>query len=121
MDNLDIIEQIGKHCDPHTHMSLCLASKEYHGYNSRILYDREKESFICKTQSLMNEMPYKWTFHARLRLVHKVMRCVLRYKHLIHKPEFDKFRDVIQTKLIEFGNSGMCQRKVRYYQKHLQL
>lgn len=58
----------------------------------------------------MNEMPYKWTFHARLR-----------YKHLIHKPEFDKFRDVIQTKLIEYGSTGMSLRKVRYYQKHLQL
>ena len=121
MDNLDIIEQIGKHCDAKTHLNLCLASKEYHSYNRGVLYEREKQTFIDKTQKLMNQMPYKWTFHARLRHVHKILRNVIIYKHVLNNPDCSRLREVIRSKLTEFGTSGMSQRKVRYYQKTLQL
>jgi len=121
MDNLDIIEQIGKHCDHKTHFNLCLASKEYYGYNKGVLYDLEKQNFVKSLQPMMIDFGYKITFHARLRQAHKVLRCVVKYKHLIRNPDFDKLRSVIKTKLVEFGDGGMSQRKVKYYMKTLDI
>lgn len=121
MDNIDIIEQIGKHCDANTHLNLCLASKEYYSYNREVLYEREKRGFMNKILPMLNLINYKRTFHSRLRYIHEILRTLITYKHVLAKPEFSGLREIIKSKLIQFEKTGMSQRKVLYYQNILQL
>ena len=58
---------------------------------------------------------------SRLRTAHDLLRYMVLHKHILRRPQFGKLRPVVKAKLLEFGQTGMCKRKVRKYMKDLEL
>ena len=58
---------------------------------------------------------------SQLRTAHDLFRYMVLHRHILRRPEFENLRPVVKAKLLEFGQTGMCKRKVRKYMKDLEL
>ena len=119
---LDIIYTIGRHCDRDTRMNLCLASKDFYMSDKEWLSGHQL-SHYCRTlrKMMLYDFATKSTKMARIRVAHKIFRYIVLNKHMLKNPGLPTLSLVLDNKLKELGETGMCKRKVMKYKKDLGL
>jgi hypothetical protein len=117
----DIIYAIGQHCDRNTRLNLCMASKDFYMCDSKWISENQVIHFSYNIRKMLNKFSLKRTKPARIKLAHQVFRFIILNKHVLKCPKLSKFYLVLDSKLKELGETGMCRRKVMKYKKELGL
>ena len=115
--NLDLIEVIGNQCDNKTWMNLCCAHHEYYTTQKEMLAQQEASHFIDFMIPLIRKFPHQKNKHSRLKYIHKILRSVLGYTHILYL--LPAFVGELRSKLDESFSAGMSKRKYQLYKKCL--
>ena len=81
--------------------------------------EKQVNHFCYNIRKMLNKLSLKRTKPARVKMAHQVFRFIILYKHVLKCPELSKFYLVLDSKLKELGETGMCRRKVMKYKKEL--
>lgn len=117
----DIIWAIGNQCDFATRVNICIASKEFYTCDKEWLSNRQLTHFCYNVKKMLNEFSWNHTKATRVKMAHRLFRYIVIYKHVLKHPDLSKFYLVLDSKLKELGETGMCRRKVMKYKKELGL
>ena len=116
---LDMIHEIAQHCDDKTYMNMCLISKDVHKMKKKILSQLESFSLVRKVKNKTIHLSYIESPHTRLKIIHQIMRIIMKHLHILRLPEQTKNLPIILLKLEEFKRDGMSTRKVKEYKSKL--
>jgi len=117
----EIAHIIARRCDTPTHANFCFAYKSLYIYDSEWMRTQQTNRFIRSVEERMVFLMTRRGAHSRLKAAHTLLRYMVLHKHILRRPQFGNLRPVVKTKLLEFGQTGMCKRKVRKYMKDLEL
>jgi len=113
----EIAHIIAHRCDTPAHTNFCLAYKSLYIYDSKWLLSH----FEFTISDYLREVQTKHTKLARLRVIHKIYRFIVVHKYLLKHPKFanSNFPAIVESKLREISEQGMCKRKSNKYMKEL--
>lgn len=117
MFNLDILETIGKFCDPKTKLSLSMTDREYYEQCSEVFSEYEYSYMYRKIKPLLDNIERGHGISTRLRRLHKMMRETMKFPHVIKRRP--KLHSVLNGRLDIWNTEGMSASKTREYKRFL--
>lgn len=117
--------EISRHVDDKTMFNMCLADKNFWESQKESLYKRDYDKFISIMKKEMSMYEYLnkrklSSKHSNIKKLHKICRILLKYKHVVRNTG-KVLTDTIKERFDNWGENGMCKKKIKMYKKSLDL
>ena len=112
--------EISKRCDQRTKLAWGLTKKEVYEEHRKEFEGREREKMIREVEEMICVFNTKHTKRSKLLQIHKVMRKLMEYEHVMKKEDTRKLRNTTKERIEEWSETGMSKRKCKEYKKFIE-